>query len=255
MQSTIKQKAVKFLLDIYLFPVKVNNKLKRFAQEVVLIDAAAHLSKPVKYLQIKNLLGKRPVIIDIGGAHGDTTAYFLKLIPNCTVYNFEANPELAFEIKTRFEKLPVHTYSMALSDYEGSIAFHIADNTFNSSYKAISNNDQFQKIKSVEVKTMPLDLVIESENNLNEIDIIKLDVQGAEMDVLRGASNTLQKTKLLIVEQSVNSPYVGGSKYYEIDSYVRDAGFELLDIIIPFRKDGLILTEFDSIYIKKKYIN
>ena len=71
--------------------------------------------------------------------------------------------------------------------------------------------------------------------------------------MLRGASETLKKTKMLIVEQSVRSPYEGGSMYYEVDNYLRNAGFELLDIIITFRKEGLILTEYDSIYIQNKY--
>ena len=96
---------------------------------------------------------------------------------------------------------------------------------------------------------------MEKENSINEIDILKLDVQGAELDVLKGANQTLKKTKMLIVEQSVESPYIGGSKYYEVDSFLRESGFDLLDIIITYRKDGFVLTEFDSIYIQKKYKN
>jgi hypothetical protein len=50
---------IKSILDAYLFPIKINNKLKRFAQEVILIDAAAHLSKPVRYLHLKKLLSTK----------------------------------------------------------------------------------------------------------------------------------------------------------------------------------------------------
>ncbi len=255
MQVSFKQKIIKSVLDLYFLPVKVNGRLKRFAQEVILIDAAAHLSKPVKFLQVKKLFSREPVVVDIGGAHGDTTAYFLKLIPGCRVYNFEANPDLASQIKKRFADERVKPFSVALSDKEDTITFHIANNTFNSSYKTINNNDQFQEVRSVDVPASPLDTIMEKESDVAEIDILKLDVQGAELDVLRGASQTLKKTKLLIVEQSVDSPYEGGSKYFEVDKFLRDAGFDLLDIVIAFRKDGLVLTEFDSIYLQKKYNN
>jgi FkbM family methyltransferase len=255
MPVSYKQKLVKFLLDIYLYPVRINNRLKRFVQEVNLIDTEAHLHKPIKYLTAKKILSKNPVIIDVGAAHGDTTAYFLKLIPGCQVYNFEANPDLAAEIKKRFANQPVKTYPVALSDKADKLTFHIADNEFSSSYKEYNDNEQFQNIKSVDVDAIPLDTIMNEENSVNEIDILKLDVQGAELDVLRGANQTLKKTKMLIVEQSVDSPYIGGSKYYEVDNFLRDSGFDLLDIVITYRKDGLVLTEFDSIYIQKKYKN
>ena len=253
MTGTFKQKLIKSLLDIYLSPVKSNSRLKRYVQEVILMDTAAHLSKPVLFLQSKKLLSKNPVVIDIGGANGDSTEYFLKMIPNSRIYTFEANPDLASRIKERFADKSVHAYSMALSDKEGKLTFHITDNSLSSSYKTISANNQFRTVNSVEVISSPLDTVMEKEKDVSEVDILKLDVQGAESDVIRGATNTLQKTKMIIVEQSVRTPYEGGSMYYEVDDMIRKAGFELLDVIITFRKDGLILTEYDSIYTNKKY--
>ena len=252
MKIPIKQKIIKSILDLYLLPVKANAKLKRFVQEVVLMDTAAHLSKPIQFLQSRNLISSNPVIVDIGGANGDTTSYFLRKLPHCRVFTFEANPELASGIKKRFANEAVTVHSMALSDKEGNLAFHIADNSLSSSYKIISENKQFQTLKSIIVPSFPLDTIMFKENKIMEIDILKLDVQGAELDVLNGAKETIKKTKMIVVEQSVRSPYEGGSMYYEVDNYLRNAGFELLDIIITFRKDGLVLTEYDSIYIQNK---
>jgi len=253
MQSSFKQKMIKSLLDVYLLPVKINNKVKRFAQEVTLIDTVAHLRKPVQYLQSKNLLSKTPVIVDIGGAEGDTTAFFLNLLPSCVVYNFEANPQMAEVIRKRFANSNVRSHAIALSDKENILTFHITDNLLSSSYKFINGNPQFQTVQTIQVQALPLDSILANETAVNEIDILKLDVQGAELDVLNGARNTLKKTKIIVVEQAVQSPYSGGSIYFEVDQFLRGAGFDLLDIVITYRKDGLILSEFDSIYIQKKY--
>lgn len=253
MTASLKQKLVKFFLDLYLFPIKLNKKLKSFVREVTLMDASEHLRKPISFLKVNHLIGKNPVIIDIGGANGDTTSFFLKSIPNCKVFIFEAIPELALQIKKRFLNQNVEINAFALSDKSCPVIFHITDNFLSSSYKSINENNQFQTIKSIKVPSYPLDFVMQKENNISEIDILKLDVQGAELDVLRGALQTLKKTKILIVEQSVRSPYTGGSLYNEVDDFLRQNEFALLDIVITYRKNGYILTEFDSIYINQKY--
>lgn len=78
MMSSLTKKILKSILDVYLFPVKINSKIKRFAQEVIVIDSEAHLRKSIQFLQTNKLLKKNPVIIDIGGANGDVTKFFLK---------------------------------------------------------------------------------------------------------------------------------------------------------------------------------
>ena len=246
MTASLKQKFVKFILDLYLYPIKLNTNLKRYVREVILMDASEHLRKPVRFLKSNKLIGKNPVIIDIGGANGDTTSFFLKSIPHCIVYTFEAIPELALQIKNRFINQNVEISAMALSDKEGHIIFHVTDNFLSSSYKSINNNNQFHTTKSIEVPSSPLDIVLDEKKNISEIDILKLDVQG-------GAQQTLKKTKLLIVEQSVRSPYTGGSLYNEVDDFLRQNEFVLLDIVITYRNKGTILKEFDSIYINQKY--
>ncbi len=254
MTRTLTKKILKSILDIYLSPVKINSKIKRYAQEVILIDTEAHLSKAIQYLKSNNLIRKNPVIIDIGGANGDATNFFLKAFPLSRVLIFEAIPELAAQLKKKFVNLNVETFALALSDRKGTVTFNVADNLLSSSYKKIWENKQFNTLKTVEVPSLPLDVVMDKFKDILEIDILKLDVQGAELDVLSGARQTLQKTKMLIVEQSVRSNYNGGSLYFEVDELLRLAEFELLDIIITYRKDGLVLNEFDSIYIKNKLV-
>ena len=253
MPDSLKQKLINSFLNIYLFPVKISARLKKYVREVTLMDAASHLSKPVHYLKSHNLVDKNSVVIDIGGASGDTTSYFLKLLPESRVFTFEANPQLAEKIKNKFNNEKVKVFGIALSDKNTELTFYVTDNSLSSSYKPILKNEQFQTTQSIKVPARTLDSIMQNEENISTIDILKIDVQGAESDVLNGAGETLKKTKLVIVEQSVRSPYQGASMYFEVDEFLRTANFDLLDIVITYRKDGLVLTEFDSIYINKKY--
>jgi FkbM family methyltransferase len=238
------------LLRIYLSPVKASEKLFRYTKEVVLLDEGEHLNKAIRFLKFHNLLQQNPVTLDIGGADGSATAHFLENFPGCRGYVFEANPQMAEKVRERFQNKPVVVHNMALSDKPGNLIFHITDNAWSSSYKTIIKNEQFNIVKSVEVPADSLDNMARKEG-LGSIDIIKLDVQGAELDVLNGGKETLAKTKLIVVEQTIRSTYQGGSEYYEVDNKLRELGFVLLDIITMYRKDGFVLNEFDSIYINR----
>ena len=102
MTASLKQKFLKLILDLYLYPIKLNTNLKRYVLDVTLMDASERLCKPIMFLKSNKLIGKKHVIIDIGGANGETTSVFLKSIPHCIVYTFEVIPELALKIENRF---------------------------------------------------------------------------------------------------------------------------------------------------------
>jgi hypothetical protein len=80
---------------------------------------------------------------------------------------------------------------------------------------------------------------------------IKMDVQGHEFKVLRGAKNTLKNTLFVLTEVSNHDSYQGGAYYYEVDQLLRENGFTLHNIFAPF-SFGSSLYEFDSLYINKK---
>ncbi len=62
---------------------------------------------------------------------------------------------------------------------------------------------------------------------ISEVDFIKLDIQGAELDVLRGAEKTLQSVRMLEVEVQFNPIYKGSALFGEVDLFLRQHGFSL----------------------------
>ena len=45
--------------------------------------------------------------------------------------------------------------------------------------------------------------------------------------------------------------YVDGCKYYEVDELLRNNNFKLMDIIVTYRKSGIMRSEFDAIYMNQ----
>ena len=86
------------------------------------------------------------------------------------------------------------------------------------------------------------------------IDILKLDVQGAELSVLQGATGILKEVSFVQFEASVIEYNKGGSCYYQVDEYLRDHGFYLYDMGDLQRNKGLFRSngvgQYDSIYIR-----
>src|SRR6185436_9145099 len=61
-------------------------------------------------------------------------------------------------------------------------------------------------------------------------DCLKVDVQGAELDVLRGGSSILKNLKLIELEVEFNHQYKGQALFSEIDLFLRQHGFALLGL-------------------------
>lgn len=74
------------------------------------------------------------------------------------------------------------------------------------------------------------------------VDFIKADVQGAELDVLRGATETLRDVLLIEVEVEFNRLYTGQPLFGEVDAFVRKQGFQIwrLSNLVHYTRAGTL---------------
>jgi FkbM family methyltransferase len=76
-----------------------------------------------------------------------------------------------------------------------------------------------------------LDAWVKSQNEPIDIDFMKLNVQGAELEILRGSSRLVEKTIGLMVEVSFVESYKNRPFFADIDSHLRQKGFVFFDLI------------------------
>jgi FkbM family methyltransferase len=80
--------------------------------------------------------------------------------------------------------------------------------------------------------------------------LLKIDVQGAEWDVLSGAADTLGRVEVVQVEVGVKPLYEGARPWREVMQRLEEAGFELSGVV-PVTRDGqLRIVEMDCILVK-----
>jgi FkbM family methyltransferase len=73
------------------------------------------------------------------------------------------------------------------------------------------------------------------------VDILKIDVQGYELEVLRGAENTLKITEWLLVEANFRSHYDGDSLFPQLHEAIAQLNFRLAGISPPFSIHGEVM--------------
>ncbi len=134
--------------------------------------------------------------IDIGANKGVWTLYLAR---HCRhVYAFEANPKV-YRWLTRYVRLSNVTASaLALSDAEGKAVLRVPKYTrgYSNQHASLSPENVSENFGAVEVETKPLDAL-----RLDDVGFIKIDVEGHELAVLRGARETLKRSKpTLVVE-------------------------------------------------------
>ena len=141
----------------------------------------------------------QPLIIDCGANIGFATLYFKKLYPEARILAFEPDPdsyELLQRNVTENNLQNVTLYNVALSDETGTTSFYQADRKAGLTSSLSAERGGQNKI-SIEVRKLS-DFISE----FNAIDLIKMDIEGAECQVVKelSESKALQKSSQYIIE-------------------------------------------------------
>ena len=192
-------------------------------------------------------------IIDAGASNGHISKRLLRKFTSAHVYAFEPNPLYAHTLqKYAKEDRRFHPYFLALSDQEGNADLHVTESPGSTSLftpgKRLKQMDsQGTSVKSLEkVKVVTIDEWAKR-NDDPSIQVMKFDIQAAELKALRGAVNVLQSSTLLVYTEICFNPiYEEGAIYSEIDLFFRKYGFALYDIFTPkYGPNGLVLWAKD----------
>ncbi|UCD95464.1 MAG: FkbM family methyltransferase [Candidatus Zixiibacteriota bacterium] len=198
-------------------------------------------------------------IIDAGASSGRISRRLLRRFPDAQVYAFEPNPLYAAALKQyENEDSRFHPQFLALSDCEGDAALHVTESPGNASL--LTPGERLRDIAS-EGATVKADEKVElvtidnwaKRNGDLSIELIKLDIQGAELKALRGAARMLEDSTLIVYTEICFNPlYEGGALYGEIDLLLRDYGFGLYDIYKPKCDSRGLIMWANAIFVNLK---
>jgi len=242
-----------------LYKKDVNRFLKYFHLELNGLGYMQSLRKyatppdPLKF-QVENIHNAK-IIFDVGANRGDTVQKYYELFPNSHIYAFEPFPELFKLLTERFNSFSsIHCLPFAISNKESLVPFYTNFNPdTNSLLKpkkiGLNSDKQAANLGSIDIKTTSLDLYCEA-NNISEICILKLDIQGGELEALKGAIKllTTKSIKLIYTETYFRGQYEDQPLFHDICKFLFQFGYFLQDIYNPIYGNGSIVW-CDAIFV------
>ena len=148
-------------------------------------------------------------VADVGCHSGEILHEMLKLAPNGHHLAFEPLPNMFAMLEEKFGgNRHVSLFNLALSDVAGTVEFqHVVSNPAYSGLRARAYDRPDEIVEKIDVKSARLDELVPESMCL---DFIKIDVEGAELQVLKGAVETIARCRPVIVFEHG----LGGSDYY-----------------------------------------
>lgn len=174
-------------------------------------------------------------VIDVGAHRGQFALFALDHFPRASLYCFEPLPASYATLQQITARYPrARAFECALGRERGSSELHVSRLSDSSSLLPIAPRYTAAFPGTDEVATAwasveRLDDVIEVES-LTLPCLVKLDVQGGELDALRGAVGTLSRTSELLVECSFIEFYRGQALASEVISFLHRAAFDLVGV-------------------------
>ncbi len=191
-----------------------------------------------EFLRIaRELAPKNPIICDIGSRDALEGIALLRELGGRHLHVFEANPNAASICRENLAKVApaeIVTFNeVAVTDQVGQLKFYpvnvnLSENKDIGFSSLLPINPDYTKRRrkivqdEVHVQATTLDAYFTGKRNP---DILWVDVEGAELQVFRGAARVLQTVKLIHVEVSFRPMQVGKPLFSEIESHLRERGF------------------------------
>lgn len=203
-----------------------------------------------------NLLGiKTRTIFDIGANYGDTVKKYRAIFSDAHIYAFEPFPDVYTSLERRFSSEPhVNCFPFAISNAEGKQIFYTNQNPDTNSLlkpqkMGLRSDQQVSNLGNIEVETITLDKFCNM-HSISEVDILKMDIQGGELNALEGAVDLLSKKriKLIYTESYFRRQYESQPLFHEISNFLEQFGYYLQDIYSPIYGKGSLVW-CDAIFI------
>ena len=209
------------------------------------------------FVQQKLITTRAPVIFDIGAHVGETAKLYRTRFPLASLHCFEPFPRSYHELSkvTAQDSLTI-CLELAVSSEVGQAIFNENANSRTNSFLSIAEqaNDYwgagtYQEISRIEVATTTVD-EISRKLAIPHIDILKIDVQGAELAVLEGARNMFEERQVSLVyaELILRPTYIDQHQAHEYFTFFDSVGYLFYDFYNPIRRE-MRLVQVDVIFV------
>lgn len=182
--------------------------------------------------ECRALVASPRVILDCGAFTGTTARQLRAAFPRAEIYSFEPVAANFAELEKAAGELRVHAVRAAVSDFDGMTTINLTVGGQSASllgYQAEQNPlERYHRVIGGEqVPAVTLDnWCADNRVDPRQVDILKMDIQGAELKALAGARRLLPHVTAVFLEVGFRRFYKDMPLFEDVDRFMRGAGFE-----------------------------
>jgi FkbM family methyltransferase len=189
--------------------------------------------------ELKGIVSDHPVVVDVGANLGQFNLFCRHYLGAERVISIEPVPS-SYRLLAENAGVPSDCLNALVTGDEGETIFYVARD---SQLSSTVRDDTALCHEALKLHGTPLDRVLEG-MGLDRIDLLKIDTEGSELEVLRSAEKTLEKTGAVLVEMSIFRKSTGN--IFAVGSFLESRGFRLSELVFgekthPADADGIFI--------------
>jgi 2-O-methyltransferase len=219
-----------------------------------LIQIATH---PLQIVRV--FLPTNPLILEAGGRFGEDTVNMHHFWPESTIHSFEPYPYSYDLLKAATQSYPqIFTYPVALFNYDGISSFSISLGNVGASSLLPAHPDFLEPTHkhnwwyeeyAIQVPCITLNSWAEQEE-IDHIDFMWLDMEGAELQVLQAGTDLLKTVKAIYTEVNFQEFRREMTQYEALATFLNEQGFEPIYADTPDRS-----FQANVIFVQKQLLD
>ena len=184
-------------------------------------------------------------VLDVGAHKGKWTQTFKEHYPNVKSLMIEANDDHIEDLKK------VGPYMLALLGKDNEeVDYYMCEDKSNNHGNGIYKENTNVPFKSIRRRTTTLDSLLPGQR----FELIKLDVQGAELDIIKGSPGFIHQAKYLWLELQPHNYNIGAPSAGKVIGYLNQIGFEMITMDEVNTGNGVIMG-MDVIFVNVRNKN
>jgi FkbM family methyltransferase len=207
-------------------------------------------------------IGLKPkVIFDVGANVGQTVDFYQSIYPDAKIYSFEPIPRTFEALKKHCtNRANVKCFNIAFGSEKADMSIQVVQdetsviNSLSDQFQSNLKNDS-ESYQTVNIKVEKLNDFVK-EHGVNKIDLLKIDTEGYEVEVLKGATELLKSGKVaaIICEAGFMRSNPRNTYFGDINDILEQYGYALFGIY-EMGHIGFIKGKHygNLLYISKKY--
>jgi FkbM family methyltransferase len=191
-------------------------------------DAYEHVSEEIsresmfyeiEFLQyIENNHSTQSGIIDIGASIGNHSLFFSEFLEYDTIHSFEPHPHNFELLKKNMDGKRAKLYQTALSEKKGEMVLYNSDSSNNGGFSLHHQPTSFVVYDKIDVTAL-------DSYKLKNISMIKIDVEGHEEEMLKGAVETIKKNHPIVFIENLGYNWPELFEVDRLDSFFHNMGY------------------------------